>query len=88
MMKQVDKQDGQMNKMDDLLYESGLTAQGCWDELDNYTKECIMKFGRMIVNETMNILGSQMDKHGVDLSNLPTWYKCMEKTEEYFGINQ
>ena len=76
-----------MNKMDDLLYESGLTAQGCWDELDNYAKECIIKFGELIVNETMNVLGSQMGKHGVDLSNLPTWYKCMEKTEEHFGIN-
>ena len=76
-----------MNKMDDLLYESGLTAQGCWDELDNYAKECIIKFGRMIVSETIDELCTQMDKHGIHLSNLPTWYKCMEKTEEHFGVD-
>ena len=74
------------NKFDDLLYESGLTAQGCWDELDNYTKECIMKFGQIVVNETIKELCEQMDKHNIDLSNLPAWYKCMEKTEEHFGV--
>ena len=33
------------------IYESGLIANGCWDELDEYTKECIQIFGEMIVEE-------------------------------------
>jgi hypothetical protein len=26
---------------DDILYQSGLTAQGCWDQLDSYAREAI-----------------------------------------------
>lgn len=28
---------------DDILYQSGLTAQGCWDQLDSYAQEAIQK---------------------------------------------
>jgi hypothetical protein len=27
---------------DDVLYQSGLTAQGCWDQLDSYAREAIL----------------------------------------------
>ena len=30
------------------LYESGLTAQGCWDELDDYAKEAIERFAKLL----------------------------------------
>ena len=36
------------------LYESGLTAQGCWDELDDYAKESIERFAKLIVRECCN----------------------------------
>lgn len=28
--------------IDDIIYESGLIAQGCWDELDGYDQEAII----------------------------------------------
>ena len=37
------------------LYESGLTAQGCWDELDDYAKESIERFAELIVRECADI---------------------------------
>jgi hypothetical protein len=40
-----------MNKIDDLMYEAGLTAQGCWDEMDEYNRTAIMKFAELIVRE-------------------------------------
>ena len=27
---------------DDILYQAGLTAQGCWDELDGYAQAAIL----------------------------------------------
>jgi len=42
------------DRYDDQLYESGLTAQGCWDELDDYAKEAIIRFGDLIVKECIN----------------------------------
>ena len=38
---------------DNLMYQSGLTAQGCWDEMDDYAKQAIAKFAELIVRECM-----------------------------------
>jgi len=35
------------------LYKAGLTAQGCWDELDDYAKQGIEKFAELIVRECL-----------------------------------
>lgn len=31
------------NTIEDLLYQSGLTAQGCWENLDTYAQEAIIR---------------------------------------------
>ena len=46
------------DRMEDLLYESGLTAQGCWDELDDYAKQGIEKFAELIVWDNIQTLRS------------------------------
>jgi hypothetical protein len=38
-----------------LHYQSGLVAQGCWDELDEYDREAIRQFGELIVKECAEI---------------------------------
>ena len=43
-------------KIEDLMYHAGLTAQGCWDEMDEYDKQAIEKFAELIVKECMNVL--------------------------------
>jgi hypothetical protein len=42
-------------KVDELMYLSGLTAQGCWDQMDAYNKTAIMKFAELIVNECADL---------------------------------
>jgi hypothetical protein len=39
------------------LYKAGLTAQGCWDELDDYAKQGIEKFAELIVRECITVVG-------------------------------
>jgi hypothetical protein len=39
------------NQFDNLMYEAGLTAQGCWDEMDEYDRNAILKFAELIVRE-------------------------------------
>ena len=34
-----------------LMYKSGLTAQGCWDEMDSYMHDAIKQFAELIVKE-------------------------------------
>jgi len=40
-------------RIEHCLYQAGLTAQGCWDELDDYAKEGIEKFAELIIRECM-----------------------------------
>jgi hypothetical protein len=43
--------------LDKLMYEAGLTAQGCWDEMDTYAQEAILKLSKLIVNQCIEIVG-------------------------------
>ena len=36
------------------MYESGLTADGCWDELDDYAKEAIQRFAKLLMRDFYN----------------------------------
>ena len=48
----MDKAEKPMNaKLEDLMYQSGLTAQGCWDKMDDYDHEAIEKLAELIVRE-------------------------------------
>ena len=38
-------------RIEDLMYQAGLTAQGCWDELGTYEQEAIEKLTELIVRE-------------------------------------
>ena len=42
--------------IENCLYQAGLTAQGCWDELDDYAREGIEKFALLIVQECIDIV--------------------------------
>ena len=39
---------------DKQLYESGLTAQGSYDSMDQYDKEAILRFAELIVQECLD----------------------------------
>lgn len=39
-----------------LHYHSGLVAQGCWSDLDDYDREAIERFGDLIVKEHIKLL--------------------------------
>ena len=48
----MDKAEKPMNnKLEDLMYQSGLTAQGCWDKMDDYDHDAIVKLAELIVRE-------------------------------------
>lgn len=43
-----------MNTLDELMYQAGLTAQGCWDEMDEYDHTAILKFAELIVRDCID----------------------------------
>jgi hypothetical protein len=42
------------NSFDDLMYEAGLTVQGCWDQMDEYDRKAIIKFAELIVQKCVS----------------------------------
>ena len=71
-----------MNKrIEDLMYHSGLTAQGCWDEMDEYDKQAIEKFAELIVKECMNVLDP--GEH-----QLIARFQARKWLAEHFGVKE
>jgi hypothetical protein len=66
-------------RLDDLMYSSGLTAQGCWDEMDDYAKQAIEKFAQLIVKECIRLC-DEVDLAGAD--------DCIDKIKDNFGVEE
>jgi len=62
------------NRIEDLMYQSGLTASGCWDDMDDYAHTAIEKFGKLTVEDCIQVLIN----HGYTDAALAL-------TEAYFG---
>ena len=79
-----------MNEViDDLMYESGLTAQGCWDEMDEYNRTAIMKFAELIIKECANVChvhGWGMLEH--NMSGHDVADGCGTMIKEHFGVEE
>ena len=68
-------------RIDKLMYHAGLTAQGCWDEMDEYDRKAIEKFAELIVEQCAAIIESQ----DVD----PSFKLRMSwAVKQYFGVEQ
>ena len=61
---------------EDLLYQSGLTASGCWDELGTYEQEAIEKFAELIVKEC------------ADIADKAEPYKASDLIRKHFGVEE
>jgi len=71
-----------MNKqLEDLMYHAGLTAQGCWDEMDDYDRKAIEKFAELIVQECMNVLDP--GEH-----QLIARFQARKWLAEHFGVKE
>ena len=66
-------------QIEKLMYHSGLTAQGCWDEMDEYDKQAIKKFAELIVKECIQVL----DPGG---HQLIARFHTRQWLSEHFGI--
>ena len=74
------------NKMNEqiehCLYQAGLTAQGCWDELDDYAKQGIEKFAELIVRECMAMCKTAVGNADYNTGRL----HCLNNIKEHFGV--
>ena len=65
-------------KLEDLMYRSGLTASGCWDQLDEYDRKAIEKFGELIVRECIEINKQELSFNAFE--------RLLNRYQENFGV--
>ena len=74
--------------INDLMYRAGLTAQGCWDSMDDYDRDAILKFAELIIQDVMNLFGDErISLHYLEQSCCEdSVYLLQSKIKEHFGI--
>jgi hypothetical protein len=72
------------DRIENCLYQAGLTAQGCWDELDDYAKKGIEKFAELIVQDCLGVLKKRYmgDNNREDMEVK----RCIEDIKKHFGV--
>ena len=71
-----------MNKQfDDLMYSAGLTAQGCWDQMDEYDRDAILKFAQLIVAECIDTVSDC----SVEYCTRP---QIVSEIKQHFGVEE
>lgn len=43
-------------RIENLLYHSGLTASGCWEKFDDYDKDAMEQFARLMLQECIDVI--------------------------------
>jgi hypothetical protein len=64
-------------QFEELMYESGLTAQGCWDAMDDYDRKAIETLCELIVRECARKIEDMIDNG---------WYADTEELKKHFGV--
>ena len=72
------------DKFDDLMYQAGLTAQGCWDQMDDYDRTAILKFAELIIQEC----ASFADKHNQQKLYEDYTLGVGKAIKKHFGIEE
>ena len=62
-------------RFESLMYHAGMTAQGCWDEMDGYQREAVERFALLIVRECS------------DIANKAEPYRANDLIIKHFGVN-
>ena len=44
------------NSLEDLMYQAGLTAQGSWDEMDQYNRDAVLKLVSLVLDQCIDLV--------------------------------
>ena len=73
------------SRLEDLMYSAGLTAQGCWDSMDDYDQKAIEKFAELIIMECCDCLNTRAQQIGDVNTTVGTVGKIIK---EHFGVKE
>ena len=78
-----------MNKrFEELMYHAGLTAQGCWDSMDEYDHQAIEKFAESIVLECIKCIQLTTARDPQHTVQYKQSVGHIHKIREHFGLQE
>ena len=77
------------SRLEDLMYRAGLTAQGCWDSMDDYDQKAIEKFADLIIQECLLALEPNPMAPELDYDvELKFYQRSAGKIKRHFGMKE
>jgi len=75
------------DRFESLMYHAGMTAQGCWDEMDSYQREAVERFAELLIQECLLALEPDPMAPAIDYDVEEKFYKrSADKIKNHFGI--
>lgn len=75
------------SRLEDLMYRAGLTAQGCWDSMDDYDHKAIEKFADLIIQECLLSLEPDIMAPELDYDvEIKFYQRSAKKIKRHFEI--
>ena len=72
------------NLLEHLMYTTGMTAQGCWDEMDEYQQQAVERLVQAVVKECANICLNNAATY--QYSFTPARAQLAESTSKYCAL--
>jgi hypothetical protein len=77
------------SRLEDLMYRAGLTAQGCWDSMDDYDRKAIEKFADLIIQDCLLALEPDSMAPAIDYDVEEKFYRrSAKKIRQHFGVGE
>lgn len=74
------------DKLENLMYQAGLTAQGCWDNMDEYDHAAIQKFAELIIQECIQQAHAVSNLRGINDDMIYGADTAALRISKHFGI--
>ena len=78
--------------LEDLMYQAGLTASGCWDQLDQYDRDAVIRLANMIVERCSELIIEQgtdwVDFAPSQTAIRPQYWQMAQHIKQHFGVEE
>lgn len=77
---------------EDLMYRSGLAADGCWNHMDQYDRDAIIRLSHMIVEQCSKLIIEQgtdwIDWDPNQTAVRPEYWQMAQHIKQHFGVRE
>jgi hypothetical protein len=73
--------------IEQLMYEAGLTADGCFNDMDSYDKEAVLKVIELTIKKCADLCQDVTSSGEYSPNQQYASAACRDKIKNHFGLN-